>query len=770
MRIFWKISLIVLFLSLLLIIFFSLYIYDNTKKDFINDFKSSSVNQISQLDKFIDFFLENIKNDLNMLSTFPVLKKIDQTINSMIDENLPEKSIPEYDSEIGREILEIFKSYYHSHPSVTMVSLGTEYGGYIEYPFVELGRNYDPRNRPWYLSALNQNGEVVMTPPYITLFSQLPQIAAVTTVESENGDVLGVVSIDVTLESLTQLVEKTLTYRKGEFFMVDENGKIFASSEAKNILFENISSVNPLLKQYKNFNQYEVLRHNGHDYHVVTSKAEQANFYYIIASSDFEILSEMNERAWYVIGVALFVFIPLFLLIFLLSKNISKPLEHLSGCMREFASGNYGMRSAAKGSREIVYINDNFNSMADSLEKNIHEINHYNEELQCLNEELEKNNAELNSSYDKINEYTYRMEELISITSRICISAINRDHNFLKDLLEILMTFIGKADYGSISVIENMEWKFVWSIGHDIEGLKELNLLKDYLVFKDDGTQIVDTMEFNSNNIPKEIYEKLTEYTRPIKSSIVSNLIFNDRLIGSISLDIAKNSDKEFTQNELRMVSAFSNIASAFITMQTYMIEHGRFQKDLLSALIGLLEIHDPYTKGHSLNVANYSVLIAREMKLEQKLISRIYWAGMVHDIGKILIPSSILTKPSRLTEDEYEMIKNHPIWGARVLESFEALKDISSYVMHHHEKWDGSGYPAKISGNEIPLVSRIICVADSFDAMISDRPYRKKLSAREAFSEILKNSGTQFDCDIVKAFTEVFKNSDQLKKLLSAE
>ena len=320
------------------------------------------------------------------------------------------------------------------------------------------------------------------------------------------------------------------------------------------------------------------------------------------------------------------------------------------------------------------------------------------------------------------------------------------------------MSFIKKVDYGSISIIEGEEWKFIWSVGHDIDGLKELKLQKEYLIFKENGTQIVDTMEFNSKNIPNEIFDKLCKYSRPIKSSIVSNLSFNNKLIGSISLDIAKDSSKEFTDNELRMVNAFSNIASAFLTMQNYMKAHGKFQSDLLTALIGLLEIHDPYTKGHSLNVANYSSLIAKEMNLEQNLISRIYWAGMVHDIGKVLIPSLILTKPSQLTDEEYDMIKKHPEWGARVLKSFDALKDISLYIRHHHERWNGTGYPDELSGTEIPLASRIICIADTFDAMTSDRPYRAKLNKEEAYNEILKNSGTQFDTNIVKAFQRVFK------------
>jgi len=758
MRIFWKISSVILFMALLIIIFFSSYIYNNIKNDIIDEFNSSSTKQINQLDKFIDFFLNELKNDIEMACKDSIMKKIDQSINTMLDDSLPASSIPEYNSEIDKEILEIFKNYHDSHPSVTMISLGTEYGGYIEYPIYALGRNYDPRIRPWYLRGVENAGKVVITSPYLTLFSKLPQISAVLTTSDNSGNVSGVLSIDVTLDVITQLVEQNLTYKKGELLVIDKNGKIIASSVDKKRLFKNISTVNTLFSEYKQFGEYETIESDNHTYHLISKKSDKTDFYYMIISSNSEILEDLNKRTTHVVRLAFLVLVPLFILVFLLCRNLSRPLEKLSGYMLNFASGDLNIRSDVKGSKEINLINKNFNLMADMLQKNIIEINQYNEELQCLNEELEKNNVELNNSYEKINEHTYEMEELISITSRICISAFNRDHSFLKDLLETLMSFIKKVDYGSISIIEGEEWKFIWSVGHDIDGLKELKLQKEYLIFKENGTQIVDTMEFNSKNIPNEIFDKLCKYSRPIKSSIVSNLSFNNKLIGSISLDIAKDSSKEFTDNELRMVNAFSNIASAFLTMQNYMKAHGKFQSDLLTALIGLLEIHDPYTKGHSLNVANYSSLIAKEMNLEQNLISRIYWAGMVHDIGKVLIPSLILTKPSQLTDEEYDMIKKHPEWGARVLKSFDALKDISLYIRHHHERWNGTGYPDELSGTEIPLASRIICIADTFDAMTSDRPYRAKLNKEEAYNEILKNSGTQFDTNIVKAFQRVFK------------
>ncbi len=181
--------------------------------------------------------------------------------------------------------------------------------------------------------------------------------------------------------------------------------------------------------------------------------------------------------------------------------------------------------------------------------------------------------------------------------------------------------------------------------------------------------------------------------------------------------------------------------------------QQGKFQKDLLLSIIQILELYDLYTRGHSENVARYSALIAEKIKPDPEWIRRVYWAGLVHDIGKLLVPTHVLNKVNRLTEQEFELIKMHPIWGAKVLNTSEQLSDIGQYVLHHHERYDGQGYPDGLSGKEIPLASRIIAVADAFDAMTCERAYRKPFSDEEACSELKKSSGAQFDPEIVDMF-----------------
>lgn len=173
------------------------------------------------------------------------------------------------------------------------------------------------------------------------------------------------------------------------------------------------------------------------------------------------------------------------------------------------------------------------------------------------------------------------------------------------------------------------------------------------------------------------------------------------------------------------------------------------FLKDIVLSLTRLLEIHDEYTKDHSQKVAIISKKIATEMGLSEAKILQVYYAGLVHDIGKIIIPKEIINKPGKLSDDEYDIVKKHPSYAYDVLSNSKELYSIANIVLQHHERWDGHGYPNGIKIDNIPMESRIIAVADSYDAMTSDRSYRRAFTKEEAIEEIKRNAGKQFDPDI---------------------
>jgi putative nucleotidyltransferase with HDIG domain len=179
-------------------------------------------------------------------------------------------------------------------------------------------------------------------------------------------------------------------------------------------------------------------------------------------------------------------------------------------------------------------------------------------------------------------------------------------------------------------------------------------------------------------------------------------------------------------------------------------------QDKQLITLLKTIEIKDPYTKGHSESVAYFTTLIARNLDLDDHQVERIQFAALLHDVGKIMIDRKILSKPSTLNSTEESIIKKHPEMGARILSSINVSRDVIEAVMHHHERWDGTGYPNKLFAYEIPYFARILAVADAFDAMISDRPYRSKKEIHHALDEISRSTGYQFDPEISDLFIRV--------------
>jgi putative nucleotidyltransferase with HDIG domain len=198
--------------------------------------------------------------------------------------------------------------------------------------------------------------------------------------------------------------------------------------------------------------------------------------------------------------------------------------------------------------------------------------------------------------------------------------------------------------------------------------------------------------------------------------------------------DMNRNLEHKVRERTKQLAEKHSELRTAYI--QT------------IRALAEAVDAKDSYTRGHSERVGVYSSKIAREIGLPRELIERVYIAGLLHDVGKIGVRDAVITKPDRLTDEEYEEIKQHPEIGAKILEPVSFLSDVVECVRHHHEWYDGSdkGYPDRLKADRIPLPSRVILVADTVEAMTSDRPYRKGLDLDTVIQELHKYSGSQFD------------------------
>jgi putative nucleotidyltransferase with HDIG domain len=220
-----------------------------------------------------------------------------------------------------------------------------------------------------------------------------------------------------------------------------------------------------------------------------------------------------------------------------------------------------------------------------------------------------------------------------------------------------------------------------------------------------------------------------------------------------IMLALDKNEGTDFDSVDLKLLNNVGNQCSIFMeNAALYQDMQGLFM-GVLHALTRSIDAKDAYTRGHSQRVAELSRELARRMGLPDEQCERVYLSGLLHDVGKIGVPEAVLTKPGRLTDAEFDAIKKHPEIGAQILGNIKQLQDIIPGVLYHHERWDGRGYPYQIGGEEIPLIGRIICVADSFDAMSSTRTYRPALPLETVLAEIQRCAGTQFDPTLARLF-----------------
>jgi len=376
------------------------------------------------------------------------------------------------------------------------------------------------------------------------------------------------------------------------------------------------------------------------------------------------------------------------------------------------------------------------------IAQDITDIENMKNEIEEKNKILVKDNVEL----VRLNDETARLADDFERVIKIITGTLEYDDNneYLENIFKLSLDFIPSAESGVVFLLNDDN---------------EIEFIKDH------------KKNFNINNI------KETMLMMPVKNEVgiikknESNLInigfyYGSKLIGGMSF-CRKNENGIFNEYDGRLLKSISVLVNNYYTNKKIVENKNNTQNSIIISLVKMLELFDSYTKGHSENVAILSKKLAVKIGIEDA--DSAYWTGMVHDIGKILVDRNILNKNTKLNFKEYETIKMHPYWGYEVLKKSDELKDIAKYVLHHHERYDGTGYPNGLKGEEIPEISQIISVVDSYDTMISKRSYKEPLTVEEAIIELNLQKGIQFSPKVVDVFVnEILSDNNILQEIVN--
>ena len=248
------------------------------------------------------------------------------------------------------------------------------------------------------------------------------------------------------------------------------------------------------------------------------------------------------------------------------------------------------------------------------------------------------------------------------------------------------------------------------------------------------------------------------------KSVLAHPISRDDRVIGLLVAGEKQGPDRDVSSVDMKLLGATATHMAIFLENAALYDDLNAMFLGTLDALTASIDAKDQYTSGHSRRVAHLTQELAKAIGLPDHTISRMQITGLIHDVGKIGVPETVLCKPGKLTEEEFDSMRKHPEIGYRILKDIPQLKDILPGVLYHHERWDGAGYPHGLSGQRIPMVARLIALVDSFDAMSSTRTYRAAMTRSEVLAEISQCAGTQFDPDLAPVFVTLdFSGYDRL-------
>jgi HD-GYP domain-containing protein (c-di-GMP phosphodiesterase class II) len=482
------------------------------------------------------------------------------------------------------------------------------------------------------------------------------------------------------------------------------------------------------------------------------------------------ILAGLSFEKMLVVSALLTVLLVSLVLSLLISRLITGPLDTLLAAMRRVEQGEWQATATAQGNDEVGVISATFNRMIRQIktryERDIekeressklgmereqeHRLGELNSRLEFQISELETANRAITYLSREVKGKNMALESAVERLKKInnvgwILSSIIEPQELMK---LIIQTTAELVDAEKVTLHVNASGKKPETIrllrGKEMERLgdSESALAREYPDLLVHGKPLL-----NPDGI-----EEGGETAIPKPSRLGVPLTLRGRIIGAMCIENGEDG-RAFTRDDLELLTTFSNHAVVAIENAWLYDSLKKSYFSTIQSLVNALEASDRFTKGHSERVRLLSVELGKHMGLDFKELELLEQAAILHDIGKIGIDNFILQKQGRLTTKEYSLVKTHPLIGDEILGPIETLDDVRKTIIQHHERHDGKGYPYGLRGDEISLKSKILSVVDTFDAMMTDRPYRKAITIDRVMAELRAHAGTQFDPHVVEGF-----------------
>lgn len=528
------------------------------------------------------------------------------------------------------------------------------------------------------------------------------------------------------------------------------------------------SSPKPAIINKTTINYFKNIQNRKECYGCHSSKEPVNGVIQIKLDISRSLLVMLSVKRLFIFSGILTVLLISVILSALFSHLVMKPLKNLLSTINDVESGNWNATAKIESNDELGIIGASFNKMINEINNLYKKDINKERELSKVKLELEHKNKveELNTQLEfKIKELETANRAITSLSKEVKVKNVDLEKAVerlkkINEIGRILSSIIDPEELLKIITrttadLLNTE-KAVLHINTDKNEPSTLQYLKGI------GLENLDNFPYNHN----PLYQDLLIYGKPLFLPQASD---SERLVSQIGVPLrikaqvigamiaeGKADGTFFSKEDMSLLTTLSNHAVVAIENAWLYKSVKNNYFSTIQSLVNALEASDKFTKGHSERVRFLSLELGRHIGLDFKELEILEQASILHDIGKIGIESFILQKQGKLTGNEYSMIKAHPLIGEEILGPIETLTAVRQTIIQHHERYDGKGYPYGLRGDELSLKSRILSVVDTFDAMMSDRPYRKALSLQKIKQEVLNHSGTQFDPYVVESFIEM--------------